>query len=171
MQDEITYPFPNYNGCTNEVSEWISYFIPHFIMANHKRKLDNYLSKIEFKSPMVQWINRFGWWLHSIICHFVVMNLTNNFETNYKPDLYTILKPCVKEYVLIYNVKDSGKSWIYTNICKYISMFLLLFFRRRICHYTTHPKKGIWNPTDSLSYWSTLQLKKENQNYLRVQGE
>ena len=27
--DEITYPFPNFNGCTVEVWEWISNFIPH----------------------------------------------------------------------------------------------------------------------------------------------
>ena len=27
--DEITYPFPNFNGCTMEVWEWISNFIPH----------------------------------------------------------------------------------------------------------------------------------------------
>ena len=30
--DGITYPFLNFNGCTVEVSEWISNFIPHFIM-------------------------------------------------------------------------------------------------------------------------------------------
>ena len=29
MWNEITYPFPNY-GCTVEVWEWISNFIPHF---------------------------------------------------------------------------------------------------------------------------------------------
>ena len=28
--DEITYPFPNFNGCTVEVWEWITNFIPHF---------------------------------------------------------------------------------------------------------------------------------------------
>ena len=27
---EITYPFPNFNGATVEVWEWISNFIPHF---------------------------------------------------------------------------------------------------------------------------------------------
>ena len=32
MWDEITYPFPNFNGCTVEVWEWINNFIPHFIM-------------------------------------------------------------------------------------------------------------------------------------------
>ena len=31
VQDEITNPFPNFNGCTVEVWEWISNFIPHFI--------------------------------------------------------------------------------------------------------------------------------------------
>ena len=30
--DKITYPFPNFNGCTVEVWEWIINFIPHFIM-------------------------------------------------------------------------------------------------------------------------------------------
>ena len=32
MWDEITYIFPNYNGLTVEVWEWIRDFIPHFIM-------------------------------------------------------------------------------------------------------------------------------------------
>ena len=30
--DEIPYPFANFNGCTVEVWEWISNFIPHFVM-------------------------------------------------------------------------------------------------------------------------------------------
>ena len=30
--DEITYPFPNFNGRTIEVWEWISNFIPYFIL-------------------------------------------------------------------------------------------------------------------------------------------
>ena len=30
MWDEITYPFPNFNGVTVEVWEWISNVIPHF---------------------------------------------------------------------------------------------------------------------------------------------
>ena len=30
--DEIIYPFPNFNGCTVEVWEWINNFIPNFIM-------------------------------------------------------------------------------------------------------------------------------------------
>ena len=29
--DDITYPFPNSNGCTVEVWEWKSNVIPHFI--------------------------------------------------------------------------------------------------------------------------------------------
>ena len=32
MWVEITYTFPNFNGATDEVSEWINDFIPHFIM-------------------------------------------------------------------------------------------------------------------------------------------
>ena len=30
--DEITYPFPNFNGGTVEVWEWLSNFIRHFII-------------------------------------------------------------------------------------------------------------------------------------------
>ena len=30
--DEITYPFPNFNGCTVEVGDWISNVIAHIIM-------------------------------------------------------------------------------------------------------------------------------------------
>ena len=29
MWDEITYPFPNFNGATVEVLEWINDFIPY----------------------------------------------------------------------------------------------------------------------------------------------
>ena len=32
VRDEITYPFPNFNGATVEVWEWISNFIPHFLI-------------------------------------------------------------------------------------------------------------------------------------------
>ena len=30
VSDEITHPFPNFNGCTVEVWKWVSNFIPHF---------------------------------------------------------------------------------------------------------------------------------------------
>ena len=29
---EIPYPFPNFNSCTVEVWEWISNFVPHYIL-------------------------------------------------------------------------------------------------------------------------------------------
>ena len=32
MWDEITYPFPNFNGATVEVWVLINYFTPRFIM-------------------------------------------------------------------------------------------------------------------------------------------
>ena len=34
MSDEITYPFPNFNGCTVKIWEWISIFILHFIIPS-----------------------------------------------------------------------------------------------------------------------------------------
>ena len=30
MWDEISYPFPNFNGSTVDIWEWISNFTPHF---------------------------------------------------------------------------------------------------------------------------------------------
>ena len=33
--DEITYPFPNFNGCAIEFWEWISNFIPHFYRRDY----------------------------------------------------------------------------------------------------------------------------------------
>ena len=30
--NEIPYPFPNFNGCTIEVSEWMSNSIQYFLM-------------------------------------------------------------------------------------------------------------------------------------------
>ena len=30
--DEITYPFPNLDGCIIELIEWISYFVSHYTM-------------------------------------------------------------------------------------------------------------------------------------------
>ena len=33
VQDEISYPFPNFNGCIDKVWEWINNFIPHIIIG------------------------------------------------------------------------------------------------------------------------------------------
>ena len=33
MWDEITYPFPNFSGCTVEVWKWINNFTQHFMMG------------------------------------------------------------------------------------------------------------------------------------------
>ena len=44
---EITYPFPNVNGCTDEVRVWVSNLIPHFIMDV------NFLSTVVLKLTML----------------------------------------------------------------------------------------------------------------------
>ena len=58
MWDEITYPFPNLNGRTVEVQEWISNFIPHFVMdvitnpcwnSNWTRRVDGNADKDKVK--------------------------------------------------------------------------------------------------------------------------
>ena len=45
--DEIIYPYPNLNGATVEVWEWMSYFISHFVMDGLKL---NHVSK---KGPRI----------------------------------------------------------------------------------------------------------------------
>ena len=56
VRGEITYPFPNFNGCTAEVWEWISKF--HLILYNGC----NYLSVMGFK---LNHISKMGPWSFS----------------------------------------------------------------------------------------------------------
>ena len=39
MDDESIYPFPNFNGATVEVWEWISNFIPHLLEMGRLKSL------------------------------------------------------------------------------------------------------------------------------------
>ena len=49
VPDEITYPFPNFNGCTVEAWEWISNFIPQFPMNVTTYSLQNIYKTIVSK--------------------------------------------------------------------------------------------------------------------------
>ena len=50
--DEISYPFPNFNGCTVEVYEWISNFILHFYSAcDYLSVLGLNLNRVSKKDP------------------------------------------------------------------------------------------------------------------------
>ena len=56
--DEITYPVPNFNGCTVEVWEWIRNFIPHFVMdviTHPCRDLNGHVSKKGSQVTIHQW--------------------------------------------------------------------------------------------------------------------
>ena len=50
MWDEITYPFPNFNGATVEVCEWMTNFILHlteYVIIIHARtKANIFFSKM-----------------------------------------------------------------------------------------------------------------------------
>ena len=48
---EITYPFPNCNGCTLEIWEWISNLISHYDWCNFLSMLELKLNHIGKKSP------------------------------------------------------------------------------------------------------------------------
>ena len=55
--DEITYPYPNFNGCTVEVWEWINDFITHFIMrgCNYSSMPGLKLTILVKGAPGVRW--------------------------------------------------------------------------------------------------------------------
>ena len=59
--DEITYPFPNFNGAAVEVWEWISNFIPHFMKRVMLRLKLNHVSK---RGP---WWKLNRWWRMIVI--------------------------------------------------------------------------------------------------------
>ena len=89
--DEITYPFPNLKGSTIEVWQWISNFIPHFIMAY---LACNYLSMLGLKSF---WVSKKGpqAWILAQWTHDVIIPLLhqNHKVTAYFRILETF-KPC-----------------------------------------------------------------------------
>ena len=72
--DEITYPFPNFNGGTVEVWEWICNFIPHFIVYVITYPLWDYI-KME-RSSVRQQPHRDSledwetWWRHQMEAFF-----------------------------------------------------------------------------------------------------
>ena len=49
--DEITYPFLNFNGCTVEVQEWISNFIPHYNGCDYLSMLGLKLNHVSKRGP------------------------------------------------------------------------------------------------------------------------
>ena len=60
VRDEITYPFPNFNGCTIEVWKWISNFIQHFIMGIITYKVGpvHYISSQPLCNQHVGWLEK-----------------------------------------------------------------------------------------------------------------
>ena len=55
MWDEITYPFPNFNGCTVGVWEWISNFTPsHYWVCDYLSMLGLKLKHLSKKGPWPQ---------------------------------------------------------------------------------------------------------------------
>ena len=57
--DEITYPFPNFNGWTMRVAEWVSNYIPWMYLFAHARVKLNHV--IEWAPDVKYWelLNQF----------------------------------------------------------------------------------------------------------------
>ena len=49
--DEIIYPFPNFNGCTVEVWEWLNNFTPHYNGCNYLSMLGLKLIHFSKRGP------------------------------------------------------------------------------------------------------------------------
>ena len=54
MWSEITYPFPNFNGATVGVWEWISNFIPHYNGCNYLSMIRLKLNHVSERDPGYQ---------------------------------------------------------------------------------------------------------------------
>ena len=106
--DEPTHPFPNSNGCTVEVWEWISNFISHFIMdVITYRCWDDSLSKL-VKGTRPKWVNEIkgslaegcSWLTYTAGHHSIVTWL---IAYNSRPRAANVSTKCTK---LLYCVND-----------------------------------------------------------------
>ena len=78
MWDEIAHPFLNFNGCTVEVKEWVSDFIPHFRMDRITKSMlvkgapGRYMLTEEGKFHIMLWVS-----IHMsravISCHYTLI--------------------------------------------------------------------------------------------------
>ena len=102
MRGEITFPFPNLNGTTIDVWEWISNFIPHFtrrdylsILGQSVRPCAENMSKISplsYKTaplkPRVHSGFGFSQWQTTLHCNVVFHWLSPYPEWSLKPCAY-----------------------------------------------------------------------------------
>ena len=75
---EITYPFPNFNGCTVEVWEWISIYIPHFIMDGITYPCTTYPFSAEWQRQWVPQHTRKDKWTLGKILKQRCLEITNH---------------------------------------------------------------------------------------------
>ena len=73
--DEITYPFPNVNGCTGEVWDWISNFIPMDAIT------------MMLGSKLIQ-VSKSGYWYKLFITVSTVL-ITKNRDVQFQVPLAT----------------------------------------------------------------------------------
>ena len=108
--DEITYPFPNFNGVTVEVWEWISNFIPHFIWLlllshaglnlNHVSKRDPWFSMIPQTMSALP-ISRWQYMSPLLPCTRVLRR--NQYIVTIAMCAYNFIAICINQY--LYGVK------------------------------------------------------------------
>ena len=88
MKSEITYPFTNFNGCTVEVWEWISNFIPHFtghVITYPCRYLSLCLCVLSFLGYvqlLKDWRDSYSRICVSVVCWQLNVNGPNNVLCN-----------------------------------------------------------------------------------------
>ena len=123
--DEITYPFPNFNGATVEVWEWISNYIPHFMMMSLLIHAAIKVSKGSHRNyDMAHTQHKKLFMLHGIYCMTTVMYPNNwtsywNYNTNREMCAYFLgcnmrfgtTKPSTG-YKNLYNLSHSGTPFL-----------------------------------------------------------
>ena len=114
--DVITYPFPNFNGATIEVWEWISNFIPHFIMDVITHLIWWKLNCITKRGlgNRIGWIQWHGcWWLgdaesHGISSILIVLNIPTSASEGLSTHWGQVTHICIAKLTIIGS--DNGLS-------------------------------------------------------------
>ena len=124
--DKITYPFPNFNGCTVEAWVWISNFIPHFIidvMLNSTRTISS-----DFMD-MACVLERFFKELESLVLAHSADSHTQ--DISYIRVQYLLAEP-VAQILLRQPISTSRINEVATCRCKFVENFMRLFLREAV---------------------------------------
>ena len=104
--DEIIYSFSNFNGCTVEVWEWISNFIPHFTFHNgcdYLSMLGSKLNQINKRGPVS---SAAMYWVCGI--NRSLLSTRGAFPNHYDDVTMSTMASQITSLTIIYSIVYSG---------------------------------------------------------------